>query len=127
MASEEQAMTSERLAELRAQVEAAGFAAAEMPDPEYAYNLYTYGSELLAEVERQRAREAALVAVVERVAASADGRMLMCMCGVPIPTTRYDNPTVMLIGEPVTHTPDCVFAQARALVASAGDGEQGEA
>ena len=89
---------------------------------------------LLAEVERQRAdnerlraREAALVAVVERVAASADGNMVMCLCGksewLPSATTVTWRPMEQ---STVTHTPDCVFAQARALLA-AGEQAPGEA
>ena len=79
-----------------------------------------------ADNERLRAREAALVAVVSAVAASADGRMLMCMCGVVGPTTRYDTPTWTIDRGPVMHQPDCVFTQARAVLASAGERSGGD-
>ena len=81
--------------------------------------------ELRAEVARLRAREAALLAVAQRVAASADGNMLMCMCGMPMPTTRYDTPTTVFIGAPVHHAPDCIFEQARALLAAGEQAAQG--
>ena len=79
-----------------------------------------------ADNERLRAREAALVAVAQRVAASADGRMLMCMCGIVGPNTRYDTPTLIMDDGPVEHRPDCVFAQARAWLASTAEGSGGD-
>ena len=136
MASE--GMTNERLTELTTQF---GDAVSDLwnADPDQnprddAYDLvHQCWDELLAELERLRAREAALVAereqamaVARRVAASADGNMVMCLCG-----KSEWLPSATTIAWPVErsmvlHVPDCVFAQARALLASTAEGSDGD-
>lgn len=125
----QQAMTSERLAEIEHQQhQMAHDGHAKLSNELF---LTVAVSDLLAEVERRRAREAALLAVVERVATmlyipltNASGVTTREICGGCARTFRRDDSG--WFSEDSRHAPECVVEQARALLAStkADVGEQ---
>ena len=124
--TEQQAMTSERLEQIRAMLGGFQYGTITITSAgEHIVETYTAHhsaqwamAELLAEVERLRLtlaakemREAALLAVVRAMAEAGQERLFSA--------GGNDYATYVL--------PHKIGEQARALVASAGDGEQGEA
>lgn len=113
---EQQPMSDARLVTVRQRKREAAYDA-KYENDQWALVYYADVGELLDDNERLRAREAALVEIVERV---ANGR-LMCSCGMiffPNGQTVPFTPVYMSNGtQAIRHHEDCPIEQARALLA----------
>ena len=129
MADELKPMSDERLAEIESRIDTlSGFSISE---PVESYELYSIGMDLLAEVYRLRAREAAAMEIVQAVAtqdtiahegdAGDDYRCVFCG-STEFDWRRYeaqDLPIREKIGTEwrfVQHESDCLVTKSRALL-----------
>lgn len=76
---------------------------------------------LLNEIDRLNEQLTQAQGIVQRVASLSEGDMLKCPCGMQQAPTWWRKAYY-----PVTHRPDCVFAQARTLAEEWSTNEEAE-